>query len=117
MTPPTSIVRRDPDVDPVIPGIRRHVVHGDRMTAIVAYLDAGALLPRHTHEAEQLTTVLSGSLRITVWDGDAEETVDVGPGETILIRPNILHETLALADAECREAFAPPRLDIPATGA
>ncbi|MTD52564.1 cupin domain-containing protein [Amycolatopsis pithecellobii] len=57
-----------------------------------------------THPNEQISTVLSGRMRIVI---DGVERV-VGPGETIAIPPGAPHVAEFLEDTEMLEVFVPP---------
>ncbi|HEX3480256.1 MAG TPA: cupin domain-containing protein, partial [Kofleriaceae bacterium] len=60
--------------------IDRRVITSERMMLAHVYLKKGSIVPRHSHENEQLTYILEGKLRF--WLGEDEpETVDVGAGE------------------------------------
>ena len=48
--------------------ITRRVFTGDRMMIAHVYLDQGAIVPRHSHENEQLTYVLDGALQFCLGD-------------------------------------------------
>ena len=48
------------------PMLARQVITGDRMMLARLYLEEGALVPKHSHENEQLTYVLEGRLRFTL---------------------------------------------------
>ncbi len=60
------------------PGIARRVVHSDRMTIARIYLEQGSVVPRHSHEHEQVSYVLEGRLKFFF---DDRELV-VGAGES-----------------------------------
>jgi quercetin dioxygenase-like cupin family protein len=77
------------------------------------YLDKGAIVPWHSHENEQLTWVLEGSLKF--WIGkegtvDLEEVV-VAAGDVLFIPSNVPHKAEALADTLDVDVFSPPRQD------
>jgi quercetin dioxygenase-like cupin family protein len=99
------------DVVAVAPGIERQVVHGDGFTALRLRLAAGAVLPRHAHLHEQCTTPLGGRLAIDV----AGQTIEVGPGESLVIPGQVPHEARALTDVLALEIFVPAREDLPAS--
>ncbi len=66
------------------PLFARRVIHGTHMTVASIRLKAGAAVPRHEHENEQMTLVKSGSIRFEFPD----ENVVVGPNEVLVIAPN-----------------------------
>src|SRR6266496_4408450 len=56
--------------------LERRLITGDRMMLAQVYLKKGCIVPKHSHENEQLTYVLEGCLRF--WLGeDQGEVVDV----------------------------------------
>jgi len=46
--------------------VSRKFVTGDRQTLAQIYLKRGAVVPMHTHESEQMTYVLQGTLKLLV---------------------------------------------------
>jgi len=88
----------------------RRLITGDRMMLAHVYLKKGAIVPRHSHENEQLTYILEGALRF--WIGEDEsETVDVRAGEVLHIPSNVPHKAEALEDTLDVDIFSPPRQD------
>jgi quercetin dioxygenase-like cupin family protein len=74
------------------------------------YLDKGCIVPKHSHDNEQLTYVLEGVLRFTIGEAQ-DEIVDVGPGEVLVIPSNVPHRAEALEDTLDVDIFCPPRQD------
>ena len=93
------------DLDKVTDLISRKLVSGDRQMLAQVYLKKGALVPRHSHESEQLTYVLEGMLKVRV----AGENVVVGEGEVIRIPPGVVHQAEALTDTFELDLFSPVR--------
>ena len=93
------------DLDKVTDLISRKLVSGDRQMLAQVYLKKGALVPRHSHESEQLTYVLEGMLKVRV----AGENVVVGEGEGIRIPPGVVHQAEALTDTFELDLFSPVR--------
>ena len=88
----------------------RRLITGDRMMLAHVYLKEGCIVPKHSHENEQLTYVVEGGLRF--WIGDDEsETIDVLAGEVLHIPSRVPHKALALADTLDVDVFSPPRQD------
>jgi quercetin dioxygenase-like cupin family protein len=98
-------------VVPVAPGVERQVVHGAGLTVLRLRLAAGTVLPRHAHRHEQCTTLLSGRLEVDV----GGETIELGPGESLVIPGEVPHEARALTDVLALEIFVPAREDLPAS--
>ena len=96
--------------EPVTDGIERRIITGERMMLTHVYLKAGAVVPRHAHENEQLTYILEGVLRFWVGDEDSEP-IDVRAGEVLHIPSNVPHKAEALEDTLDVDVFSPPRQD------
>jgi quercetin dioxygenase-like cupin family protein len=91
-------------------GIHRRLVSTERMMIAHVYLDAGAVVPRHEHENEQLTYILEGTLRF--WLGEDEsQVVDVHAGEVLHIPSGLPHRAEALEETLDCDIFCPPRQD------
>ena len=90
--------------------IDRRVVVGDRMMLAHVYLAKGSIVPRHSHENEQLTYILEGALRFWIGDDGAQEIV-VRAGEVLVIPSNVPHKAEALEDTLDVDVFSPPRQD------
>ena len=50
------------------PDLARRLISTDRMMMAHVYLDKGCIVPKHSHENEQLTYILEGVLRF--WLGE-----------------------------------------------
>lgn len=93
--------------------IARKLFTGERMMLAQVFLEKGAIVPKHSHENEQLTWILEGALRF--WIGNEgepgyEERV-VLAGEVMYIPSNIPHKAEALEDTFDVDVFSPPRQD------
>jgi quercetin dioxygenase-like cupin family protein len=92
------------------PDLHRRLIPAERMTLGHVYLDKGCVVPTHSHENEQLTYILEGTLRF--WLGeDQAEVVDVKAGEVLHIPANLPHRAEALEDTLDVDIFCPPRAD------
>ena len=88
----------------------RRLITGDRMMISHVYLKKGSIVPRHSHENEQITYILEGGLRF--WIGpDESEVIDVLAGEVLHIPSMVLHKAEALEDTLDVDVFSPPRED------
>lgn len=96
--------------EPVTEGIDRRIISGDRIMLTHIYLRKGVVVPRHSHDNEQLTYILEGALRFWVGD-DESEAVDIRAGEVLLIPANVPHKAEALEDTLDVDIFSPPRQD------
>ncbi len=88
----------------------RRLITGDRMMLAHVYLKKGCIVPRHSHENEQLTYILEGALHFWIGEDGAEEIV-VRAGEVLHIPSNVLHQAKALEDTLDVDIFSPPRQD------
>jgi quercetin dioxygenase-like cupin family protein len=95
-------------VEQLNPLIDRQMVWGEREMLARIILRKGAIVPRHSHENEQITYVLDGALRFTLGDG---RVITVGSGEVLVIPSNMPHQAEALEDTIDLDVFSPPRAD------
>ena len=90
--------------------LERRLITGDRMMLAHVYLKKGCIVPKHSHENEQLTYILEGALKFKIGDDSAEE-ITVRAGEVLLIPSNIPHQAEALEETLDVDVFSPPRQD------
>jgi quercetin dioxygenase-like cupin family protein len=90
--------------------IDRRVVTGERMMLAHVYLAKGSIVPRHSHENEQLTYILEGALKFSIGPEGSEQIV-VRAGEVLVIPANVPHMAEALEDTLDVDVFSPPRQD------
>lgn len=88
----------------------RRLITGERMMLAHVYLKKGCVVPKHSHENEQLTYILEGALRFWIGEDGKEELV-VRAGEVLHIPSNIPHQAEALEDTLDVDVFSPPRWD------
>lgn len=93
--------------EPVTDLISRKIVTGEKVMAAHIWLKKGAVVPLHSHEAEQLSYTFSGALKFII-DG---ETFVAGPGEILVIPSRVPHEAVALEDTYEMDVFSPIRHD------
>jgi len=100
----------DVPTEQVTPKMERKLVYGDKiMIAKMKFLD-GFLVPLHSHENEQITQVISGTIRF--WLGeDKQEVYDLNAGDVLVIPGNIPHEALMIGDVEEIDTWSPIRKD------
>ena len=98
------------ELESVNPSMTRRVVTGERMTVARIYLKDGFLVPMHRHENEQITQVLKGRMRF-VFGEDRAETMELGPGDVVVIPSNLPHEALCIGDVEEMDMWTPRRDD------
>jgi quercetin dioxygenase-like cupin family protein len=98
------------ELETVNPHMTRRIVTGERLTVARIYFKDGFRVPLHSHEQEQVTQVISGVLRF--WLGaDREKTLDLCPGDVIVIPANMPHEALCIGDVEEMDTWSPRRDD------
>lgn len=96
--------------EPVTDLISRRLVTSDRMMLAQVYLKKGAVVPKHSHENEQLTYILEGALRFKIGE-QLEREVVVSAGEVLVLPSGVPHEAEALEDTLDVDVFCPPRQD------
>jgi quercetin dioxygenase-like cupin family protein len=92
------------------PEIGRKMVSGEKVMLAQVFLKKGAIVPKHQHHNEQITYILSGTLRFWIGE-DQKEVVDVAAGEVLHIPSNVWHKAEALEDTLDVDVFSPPRQD------
>src|SRR6202012_1205706 len=88
----------------------RKLITGDRMMLAHVYLKKGCIVPKHSHENEQLTYILEGALHFWIGDDEKKEIV-VAAGEVLHIPSMVPHKAEALEDTLDVDIFSPPRAD------
>jgi quercetin dioxygenase-like cupin family protein len=88
----------------------RRLITGDRMMLAHVYLKKGCIVPKHSHENEQLTYILQGALRFWIGEDESQELL-VRAGEVLHIPSNVPHKAEAIEDTLDVDIFDPPRQD------
>ena len=96
--------------EPVSEMLDRRLITGDRMMLAHVYIKKGAIVPRHSHENEQITYILEGGLRFWIGEDEAQ-VIDVMAGEVLHIPSRVQHKAEALEDTLDVDIFSPPRQD------
>jgi quercetin dioxygenase-like cupin family protein len=96
--------------EPVTDLLSRRLITGERIMLAHVYLDKGCIVPRHSHENEQITYILEGALRFWIGENEDEEII-VRAGEVLHIPSNVPHKAEALEDTLDVDIFSPPRQD------
>ncbi len=94
----------------VTPQMERKIIAGEKMMIAKMKFKDGFRVPLHSHENEQITSVLSGTMRF--WFGEnKEQEMELHAGDVIVIPSNLPHEALMIGDVEEMDSWAPPRQD------
>ena len=90
----------------VIPGVHLQTFWREQQMASVVRLDENAVVPEHSHAAEQCGVVLAGSVTFTI-DGATRE---LRAGDCYMIAGDEVHSAVAGPDGtRLFEVFAPVR--------
>ena len=92
----------------IMPGMKARFIHSDNMTFAYWDIDAGALLPEHSHTHEQVVNMIEGEIKLTV-DGEAKM---LGPGTIVIVPPNAVHAVEVTTDSRILDVFYPVREDF-----
>jgi quercetin dioxygenase-like cupin family protein len=90
--------------------LERRLITGERMMLAHVYLKKGCIVPKHSHENEQLTYILEGALKFWIGEDQKKELV-VRAGEVLVIPSHLPHKAEALEDTLDVDVFSPPRQD------
>jgi len=85
----------------------RRYLTAERVTIARFELKRGGVVPRHSHENEQVSCVLSGLLKFKL----GGQEVLVGAGENLQIPSWLEHEVEVLEDTLVIDVFSPVRQD------
>lgn len=89
----------------IMPGFHGKMVHGEQMTLAFWEVEAGAEVPAHAHENEQIMHVLEGRFSFTL----SGRTREYGPGDIVLIPSDAEHSGKALTACRLMDIFSPVR--------
>lgn len=89
----------------LIPGFHGRFVHTENVTVAFWTVEAGAVLPEHSHIHEQVTSVLAGEFELTV----AGESHRLLPGSVATVPGNAIHSGRAVTDCRLVDVFHPAR--------
>jgi len=97
----------DVPAEQLSPTTSRRYLSTERVTIARFELKRGGVVARHSHENEQVTSVLSGALKFKF---DGQEVV-VRAGEVLQIPSWLEHEVDVLEDTVAVDVFSPVRQD------
>ena len=90
-----------------VPGFKVRCVHTENMTIAHWAVQAGSVLPAHSHRHEQVTQVIDGEFELTV----ENRTFRLGPGTVAVIDAYQHHTGRAVSDCRIIDVFYPVRDD------
>jgi quercetin dioxygenase-like cupin family protein len=94
----------------VTPAMERKLIWGEKLMIARMKFKDGFRVPLHHHVNEQITHVISGTMRF--WFGEKKDQVmDLHAGDTIVIPADLPHEALMVGEVEEIDTWAPPRQD------
>lgn len=94
----------------VNPSMKRQIITGEKMMIARMNFKDGFLVPLHQHVHEQITQVVTGSMRF--WFGEKKEQVmDLHAGDVVVIPSNVPHEALMIGEVVEIDSWSPPRAD------
>ena len=91
----------------ITPFIARRYITGDRVTVARFELKQNGVVPRHSHEQEQISYVVNGRLKFLI---NGQELL-VSAGEVLQIPSWVEHEVHVLEDTQVLDVFSPVRQD------
>ena len=94
----------------VTPSMQRKIISGEKMMIARMKFKDGFKVPLHSHENEQITQCISGTMKF--WFGENEEQeMMLNAGEVVVIPAHLPHAALMIGDVEEMDSWAPPRQD------
>ncbi|WP_439131399.1 cupin domain-containing protein [Polaribacter sp.] len=91
----------------IIKGFKGRFLHTASFTIAFWEIDAGSILPLHSHIHEQTTQVIEGEFEMTL-NG---ETKRYTPGTILSIPSNAEHQGKAITNCKITDIFSPVRED------
>jgi len=100
----------DVPMEQVADGMTRQIITGEKMTIARIYFDDGFTVPLHSHENEQVTQVLEGTMRF--WFDEARtQTRELHAGDVMVIPPNAPHGAVMIGRVVEIDMWSPRRED------
>jgi quercetin dioxygenase-like cupin family protein len=88
----------------------RRFLHGERVMLSHIYMKKDCQVPKHQHENEQVTYVLTGRILFKLGPMEDKEQL-LHAGDVLVIPSNLPHSAVALEDSLSLDVFNPPRQD------
>lgn len=95
----------DLPADSPMPRIERRRIMGERMMLSHVHLQAGFVVPTHSHENEQFAVVLAGEVKFMV--GEPAREVIARAGEVLHLPGGVPHSAEALKESMLLDLFSP----------
>lgn len=89
--------------------IKRQYISGKEEMLAFFTFKKGAVIPWHSHKAEQITHVLKGKLTFNV--GNDKQQYHLKEGDVLVIPSNVPHQAVAETDVYEIDVFSPIRKD------
>lgn len=89
-------------------GFHARFIHSATMTLAYVDVDAGAELPEHSHVHEQVLNMLEGTFELRL----ADKTLQLEPGQVVVIPSNVPHSGKAIRRCKILDVFHPVREDF-----
>ena len=99
--------QKDMQAKELFPGCRANLIHTENLTISQVTLDAGAVVPEHAHDHEQISNVISGRFEFTV--GGVTKIMEAG--DVGVMHSNEPHSGKALTKCFILDIFHPVRED------
>jgi len=90
---------------PLYNNVSSRLMAGEKLMFVEHRVKKGHTATGDKHENEQLTLILSGSLKVTI----GKESHVLKNGDAVLIPSNVVHNIEVLEDSVVIEVFSPPR--------
>ena len=87
---------------------RRILAWNDDLMLVEVGFDAGTVGVTHSHPHTQSSYVLSGRFEYMIED----ETVEIGPGDSVIVPSGKLHGTVCIEAGKLLDVFTPARQDF-----
>ncbi|HXG92825.1 MAG TPA: cupin domain-containing protein [Blastocatellia bacterium] len=98
---------REIEEEQITDHLTRRYISSERVTLARFFLKKGCAVAAHSHENEQLSTIISGAIKFVI---EGKEIV-VRAGETLVIPPFTPHSAEAIEDTDALDVFSPARSD------
>jgi quercetin dioxygenase-like cupin family protein len=87
--------------------LSRKLITGKKVMLAQVFLKKGCMVAAHSHESEQMTYILSGSMTLRLPDKE----VTLNEGDVLHIPSGVEHSAVALDDTLDLDVFSPIRED------